>query len=102
MARRRRLVCGIDWVCLVDFAPTADLVSRMITYVCDSMEPAGKSAFCKISRAFPIDCRNFCKGFVADKDQTPERLAIWVHHVVGPAQAQAEAAIAEPGSVNAV
>ena len=74
------------------------LVGNMMTYVCDSMEPSGTSAVCKINRAFPVDCRNFCKGFVADEDQTPDRKAIWDYHVVGPAQAQAEAAIVEPGS----
>jgi hypothetical protein len=70
----------------------------MITTCCDDMSGDDDFAFCALNREFPFACQHLCAGFVADKDPTPARERLWDYHVVGPAQAQAEAAIAEPGS----
>ncbi len=72
----------------------------MITTCCDHMSEDDKLVFCALSREFPFECRHLCAGFVADKDPTPHREAVWAYHVTGPAQAQAKASasVAEPGS----
>jgi hypothetical protein len=72
----------------------------MITTCCDHMGEADKFVFCDINRPFPETCRTLCKAFVADQDPTPHREAVWAYRVTGPAQAQAEASAAEPGSGN--
>ena len=74
------------------------LVGDMITYVCDHMADDDGFVFCDLNREFPFECQHLCAGFVADKDSTPSREGFWHYHVAGPAQAQAEAAIAEPRS----
>ena len=74
------------------------LVGGMITTCCDHMSDDDQFVFCDLNREFPFECQHLCAGFVADRDPTPARERLWVQHVVGPAQAPAEAAIAEPGS----
>ena len=69
----------------------------MITTCCDHMGGNKKFVFCDLSRKFPFACQHLCAAFVADQDPTPEREQLWDYHVTGPAQAQAEAAIVEPG-----
>ena len=70
----------------------------MITTCCDHMSGDESFVFCGLNREFPFECQHLCAGFVADKDPTPDRERVWTLRVAGPAQAQAEAAIAEPGS----
>lgn len=70
----------------------------MITTCCDHMAQDDSIVFCDLNREFPFACQHLCRGFVADRDPTPDRERVWAENVVGPAQAQAEAAIAEPGS----
>ena len=70
----------------------------MITTCCDDMSGDDDFAFCALNREFPFACQHLCAGFVADKDPTPARERLWDYHVVGPAQAQADVAILEPGS----
>jgi hypothetical protein len=82
----------------VDFSAVADLVPGMITICCDHMADNDGFVFCDLNREFPFACQHLCAGFVADRDPAPARERLWDYHVVGPAQAQAEAAIAEPGS----
>jgi hypothetical protein len=70
----------------------------MITTCCDHMSGDENFVFCALNREFPFECQHLCRWFVADKDSTPDRERVWTLRVAGPAQAQAEAAIAEPGS----
>ena len=74
----------------------------MITTCCDHMADDDGFVFCDLNREFPFECGHLCAAFVADEDETPGRKRIWDYHVVGPAQAQAEEAILEPGSGNAI
>ena len=78
------------------------LVGGMTTTCCDHMSGDENFVFCDLSRKFPFECQHLCAGFVADKDPTPARERVWTLRVVGPAQAQAEAAIAEPRSGESV
>ena len=78
------------------------LAISMITTCCDHMSGDENFVFCGLNREFPFACQHLCAGFVADKDPTPARERLWDYHVAGPAQAQAEAAIAEPGRDHAV
>ena len=73
------------------------LVGSMITTCCDHMSGDEDFVFCGLNREFPFECQHLCRWFVADKDPAPYREWLWDYHVLGPAQAQAEAAIAEPG-----
>ena len=68
-----------------------------MTACCDHMSGDENFVFCDLNRSFPFECHQMCAAFVADQDPTPERESVWTHQVVGPAQAQAEAAIAELG-----
>ena len=79
------------------FPATVGVVSSMITTCCDHMADDEGLVFCDLGREFPFECNHLCAGFVADEDPTPDRERVWDHHVVGPAQAQAEVAILEPG-----
>ena len=73
-------------------------MDEMITTCCDHMAEDDGTVFCSLSRPFPFDCQHLCKWFVADRDPTSYRESAWHFHVSGPAQAQATAAILEPGS----
>ena len=97
MARRRRLARGVDRVRLVDFSPTAGVVPDMITTCCDHMADDAQFVFCDLNRQFPFEC-SMCAAFVTDQDPTPDRERVWTLRVVGPAEAQATAECAEPGS----
>jgi len=79
------------------FTATVGVVPSMINTCCDHMSGDENFVFCTLNREFPFECQHLCRWFVADKDSTPSREELWHHHVAGPAQAQAEAAIAEPG-----
>jgi hypothetical protein len=78
------------------------LAGGMITTCCDHMADDDQFVFCDLNREFPLECQHLCAGFIADKDPTPGRERIWTLRVAGPAQAQAEVAIAEPGRGHAV
>jgi hypothetical protein len=69
-----------------------------MTTCCDHMADDAGFVFCDLRREFPFECGHHCAAFVAEEDPTPSRERLWDYHVSGPAQAQAEAAIAEPGS----
>ena len=60
------------------------------------MADADGFVFCDLNREFPFECGHLCAAFVADRDPTPDRERVWTLRVAGPAQAQAEVAIAEP------
>jgi hypothetical protein len=70
----------------------------MITACCDHMADDDGFVFCDLNREFPFECSHLCAAFVADRDPTPDRENVWTLRVAGPAQAQAETAILEPGS----
>jgi hypothetical protein len=82
----------------VGITATGSVVSGMITTCCDHMSGDENFVFCALNREFPFECQHLCRWFVSDKDSTPDRERVWTLRVVGPAQAKAEAAIAEPGS----
>ena len=69
----------------------------MITTCCDHMGGDENFVFCDLNREFPFECGHLCAAFIADQDSTPDREHVWTLRVAGPAQAQAEAAIVEPG-----
>ena len=75
-----------------------DLDEHMNT-CCDHMASDEGFMFCDLSREFPFECK-CCAAWITDVDLTPERAKIWHLKVVGPAEAQAEAVIAEPGRGN--
>jgi phosphoribosylaminoimidazole-succinocarboxamide synthase len=74
----------------------------MITTCCAHMADDAGFVFCDLNREFPFECRQLCAAFVADQDSTPDRERLWHGRVGAPAQAQAGAAIAEPGRGHAV